>query len=98
MIQRELKAEKEKYADEEPDKVLWDPEINVEKEKSKNLMILGTIVPQAEIFLKGGHTEDSRKKQLHIKRFDPKNKNSQHLIVSLHIIRIFLESRGEKRR
>ena len=49
---------------------------------------MGTLVPQAELFLKANGTvmkgggEDPRKKQMQIKRFDPSNPESYALVVS----------------
>lgn len=47
-------------------------------------MILGKIVPQSEVFLKSTNSDATAKKQLHIKRFDPKNPNTQYLLVILY--------------
>ena len=70
----------------------WDPKLkNIEREKAAYMSILGQLVPQAEIFLKSsssvnikGGGEDPRKKQMQIKRFDPTNPDSLHLVVSAY--------------
>eukprot|EP00347_Sterkiella_histriomuscorum_P013534 403364343 len=79
-IEKKPKKVKKENEEEQEDNIQWDPELNPDKEKINALMILGTIVPQSEIFLKAGHGDNQKKSTLHIKRFDPRNVNNQHLI------------------
>ena len=61
------------------------------KEKQKGLSILGQIVPMSEIFFKASNSEDPRKRNLHIKRFDPSNPNTFKHVVIINSFCIFFK-------
>ena len=56
-------------------------EVNIEQEKNKAFTLLSQIVPAAEVFFKPSGAGDKRKKNITIKRFDPKRlKQCGHLL------------------